>query len=90
MTKIRRRFVFYGCVQGVGFRWKACHTANHYGITGWVRNLENGAVELEAEGIREDLDALIRILGSHAWGYTDRVDMEDIPVEGDRTFEIRQ
>ncbi len=46
MEKVRRHFIFYGYVQGVGFRWRASHTAQRFGITGWVRNLDDGFVEM--------------------------------------------
>ena len=43
--------IFYsGRVQGVGFRYTAEDTARHHGLTGWVRNLQDGRVELLAEG----------------------------------------
>ena len=50
--------VFYsGRVQGVGFRYNAKSVANGYEVTGTVRNLEDGRVELIAEGTREELEA---------------------------------
>ncbi|MBV9867218.1 MAG: acylphosphatase [Abitibacteriaceae bacterium] len=55
--------VFYtGRVQGVGFRYLACQTAQQWQMQGWVRNLTDGRVELvaigEATALREFLDAL--------------------------------
>ena len=44
-----------GVVQGVGFRFFAINRARTYGITGWVRNLYDGSVEIEAEGTKERL-----------------------------------
>ena len=44
-----------GRVQGVGFRYLACHRALRLGLTGWVRNLDDGDVEVWAEGAREAL-----------------------------------
>lgn len=44
-------------VQGVGFRYSALRRAQALGISGWVRNEDDGSVSIHAEGIREDLDA---------------------------------
>lgn len=49
----RVRVVVRGVVQGVGFRFFAMQLARDYGLAGWVRNREDGSVEVEAEG--EDL-----------------------------------
>ncbi len=50
--------VFYsGRVQGVGFRYTVRTVANGYEVTGTVRNLPDGRVELVAEGTRTELDA---------------------------------
>jgi len=46
----KRVHVFYaGRVQGVGFRMTAEETAHEFGVTGWVKNLRDGRVELIAE-----------------------------------------
>lgn len=47
---IRKHFIFEGRVQGVGFRWHACSIASQLGLTGWVRNLDDGTVEMEVQG----------------------------------------
>ena len=48
-----------GRVQGVGFRYSALDEARRLGLTGWVRNTHDGAVELVAEGDREQLQRLV-------------------------------
>ena len=55
---IRRRIVFYGWVQGVGFRWRALQAANDLGVTGWVRNDPSGSVTMEAQGTQEAVDGV--------------------------------
>ena len=48
-----------GRVQGVGFRYSAMDEARRLGVTGWVRNTHDGAVELVAEGDRDELQRLV-------------------------------
>jgi acylphosphatase len=55
--------VFYeGNVQGVGFRWSVRHIAKGFDVTGWVRNLADGRVELQINGedgeVRDFLEAI--------------------------------
>ena len=49
--------LFSGRVQGVGFRYTAKTVATGFELTGTVRNLPDGRVELVAEGLRSELDA---------------------------------
>ena len=58
----RVRFVVTGRVQGVGFRWFVRAEARPLGITGWIRNREDGAVVGEVEGREDALDALEAVL----------------------------
>lgn len=51
-------FLIRGRVQGVGFRWFVHREASELGLRGWVRNTEDGAVEIVAAGPPEDLDEL--------------------------------
>jgi acylphosphatase len=45
-------------VQGVGFRYHASYAAQRYGVTGWVKNLYDGRVELEVQGTEETIDLM--------------------------------
>ena len=57
-----RRFVVRGRVQGVGFRWYVEKEARAIGVGGWVRNTEDGAVEVLAHGSAEQLARLLKAL----------------------------
>lgn len=65
----RRRVVFSGHVQGVGFRATARHLAHSAAVSGWVRNEPDGSVTLEVQGIPPDietyLDHLRTSMGRH-------------------------
>ncbi len=56
---IRRHMIFYGWVQGVGFRYRARHAAELYGCTGWVRNNSDGSVSMEIQGEPDMIDNVI-------------------------------
>ncbi|MDR3724107.1 MAG: acylphosphatase [Terracidiphilus sp.] len=55
-------FLVRGRVQGVGYRWFVQREAALIGLRGWVRNTEEGEVEIVASGSAEDLDDLRRSL----------------------------
>jgi acylphosphatase len=56
--RLTRRYVVRGSVQGVGFREFARRRAQELGVTGTVRNLDDGTVEVIASGSKAQLDAL--------------------------------
>ena len=47
---IREHYICRGRVQGCGFRYKASHAARALGLTGYVRNCDDGSVEMEVQG----------------------------------------
>ena len=55
---VAKRLVVSGRVQGVGFRYFVVQAAEPLGITGYVRNLRDGTVEIVAEGTPMDVRAL--------------------------------
>lgn len=59
----RLHAVIHGDVQGVGFRYFLLRKAGQLGLKGWVRNNDDGTVELVAEGGRQDLEQLKRAAG---------------------------
>jgi acylphosphatase len=56
---VRLHAVVSGIVQGVNFRYYTAREAQSLGMTGWVANRWDGTVEVVAEGIRADLQALL-------------------------------
>ena len=59
MDTQRVHAIVRGRVQGVGYRAETQQQGRMLGLVGWVRNLPDGSVELEAEGPRAALDALL-------------------------------
>jgi len=59
MLARRVQLVVSGLVQGVSFRWSAEREARRLGLTGWVRNRPDGAVEAVAEGAEGPLKAFV-------------------------------
>jgi len=54
------RIIVTGRVQGVGFRFFAVEAAEEFGITGWAKNLSDGRVEVEAQGLKERVEVMIK------------------------------
>ena len=63
------RIFYSGNVQGVGFRYSAKTVANGFEVTGTVRNLADGRVELVAEGIPEELEAFREAIRDSGLGH---------------------
>lgn len=88
-TKIRKHIVFYGRVQGVGFRYYAVNKANQLGLTGWVKNLPNGTVEMEVQGEEPLIDQLIIFLQNRTYIWIEKLDARSIPLLDDSSFQER-
>jgi acylphosphatase len=84
--------VFYeGNVQGVGFRWSVRHIAKGFDVTGWVRNLADGRVELQVNGEEGEVRAFLDAIAKSELHALIRKQIEnklDKPVTA-RGFEIR-
>jgi acylphosphatase len=63
-----QHFLVKGRVQGVGFRWFVHREAAGLGLRGWVRNTEDGHVEVLAAGTPEQLKDLMLVLGKGSRG----------------------
>lgn len=57
---VRVHIIVEGLVQGVGFRWFVYSKAKELGVCGWVQNLHNGNVEIEAEGDRSKVEEFLK------------------------------
>lgn len=87
--RIRKHIIFYGRVQGVGFRYRAMYAAESYGVSGWVHNLYDGSVEMEAEGTERDIDNMIMAIEKGSYVSIEDMSVKNIPVENSRYFEIK-
>jgi acylphosphatase len=87
----RVRIKVKGVVQGVAFRAYTRKEARRFGLTGFVRNLPDRSVEIEAEGEREQLEALVKWAwqGSPAAVVTDVITFWSEPSGGCNGFEVR-
>ena len=59
MANIRAQVYVSGYVQGVAFRYSAIRAAESFGVTGWVRNLRDGRVELLIEGTEAQVQQMV-------------------------------
>lgn len=85
-------FLIQGRVQGVGFRWFVHREASRIGLRGWVRNTEDGEVEVVATGSPAELDELRTSLrrgprGSRVDRLTEHT-LEESEAEGLSAFRI--
>ena len=70
MTEVHHETVFFtGRVQGVGFRYQAAQAAKEYEVSGFVVNLPDGRVQLEAEGEAGEVDAFVTAVGERMNGF---------------------
>jgi len=67
--------IYSGRVQAVGFRFTAVHLAKEFSVTGWVRNLPNGDVEVVAEADNKALTQFLNSLEDRMSGYIQAKDI---------------
>ena len=80
MSTIAKHIIFIGRVQGIGFRFTAFNIANRYQLTGIVRNLMDGSVEMIAQGLSEDIDNCIQDIKESFADYIRKIKIEVIPL----------
>ena len=89
-VQARWRVLFSGRVQHVGFRYTAYYLARPLYLTGWVRNLPDGRVEMEAQGGLSQLRKLLMRLKSQPHIHIERAEIEELPrVAWERGFKVR-
>ena len=91
MTEIKRKhIVFYGSVQGVGFRYRARQAAGLVGCTGWVRNEWDGSVSMEIQGTESAIDQVILAIERGHYVQIDNMDVKELELiedeNGFRTY----
>jgi acylphosphatase len=70
MPEVTHESVFFtGHVQGVGFRFSTLQVAKEFEVTGFVKNLLDGRVQLEVEGNAEEIDSFLAVLEEKMHGY---------------------
>ncbi|MDO4649720.1 MAG: acylphosphatase [Eubacteriales bacterium] len=86
---IRKHIIFYGRVQGVGFRFYAVNKARQLGLTGWVENLYDGSVEMEVQGTEEKIDELVYYLDQQRFIRIEGMDVKRQEVISEGSFRER-
>ena len=89
MRKVRKHIIFSGLVQGVGFRYRSYYAASKLGLTGWVRNLADGRVEMEVQGDEKSIGDMIDQVGSGWSVHIDNMEIRELPLEDEREFRVR-
>ncbi|MDI1251175.1 MAG: acylphosphatase [Lacunisphaera sp.] len=78
MTEVHHATVFFtGRVQGVGFRYSAMQVALGFDVSGFVRNLPDGRVHLEAEGAPAEVRDFIVAVQERMEGYIRKVEQTE-------------
>jgi acylphosphatase len=87
--KLLYKISISGHVQGVGFRWSAFNEARNRGIKGFVKNLSDGRVYIEAEGSLNQLNTFVEwCKKGPAHGSVDTVNIDKVPPVNYTEFRI--
>ena len=89
---LAKQIFYHGHVQGVGFRYSVKQIAKGFAVTGWIRNLPDGRVELQVGGEASELNAFLEAIAESELRAHIKETQEALlaaaPVA--RGFEIRQ
>jgi acylphosphatase len=87
---IRVTATYSGNVQGVGFRYTARSVAKGHAVSGYVRNLFDGSVELVAEGPADEVERFLEAVGQEMGGYIRKTLRAESPATGEfEGFSVR-
>lgn len=88
--KKQLHIIYTGRVQGVGFRYTVLEIARDVQVTGWVKNMSNGGVELVAEASEEVLKDFLLRINHYFNSYIQDTDVQWLPATGEfKTFDIK-
>ena len=76
---IAKHIIFQGRVQGVGFRYTSLRIAAGYELTGFIRNLPDGTVEMLAQGMEKEIDNCLRDIQEYFGGHIGDCATKEIP-----------
>ena len=84
-----KRVHYWGTVQGVGFRMITKRIAGQFAVTGFVRNLSDGMVEVVVAGEPDEIDGFLGSVASRMAPYIQGHKIDDEPQQHFPNFEIR-
>lgn len=84
-----KRVYYTGRVQGVGFRYNTRGLADGFAVTGYVKNLPNGQVEVMAQGAPDQVDAFLAAIGGRMTQFIERVTVHDETPGDYSDFHVR-
>lgn len=86
--RVRKRIIFFGQVQGVGFRYRAFYIASSLGLTGFAKNLYDGSVHLEAQGDEKAIEDMVAMLRNSEYIHIEDMEVEELPLLDESSFRI--
>lgn len=88
-SEVRKRIIFYGRVQGVGFRYRAKYNALELGLTGWAENEWDGSVTMEVQGSADRIERLIVHMCRERFVEVDHYEVSAAALQTEQGFQIR-
>jgi len=86
----RYYLIFKGNVQGVGFRYFVLMLVQKHELTGWIRNMYNGNVEMEIQGNHDTIFNIIaKIKHGNGWSTVNDYAIKQIPIKNESKFIIK-